>query len=63
MSKTGLVCRLRGVLETKKRKNVNIIFFFHFTELAQLTGVAAILRFPMPELEDSENEEEDSDSD
>jgi protein pelota len=31
-------------------------------ELAQLTGVAAILRFPMPELEDSDNED-DSDAD
>lgn len=31
-------------------------------QLAQLTGVAAILRFPMPELEDSEDEH-DSDSD
>lgn len=27
-------------------------------QLAQLTGVAAILRFPMPELEDSDDEEE-----
>ncbi|XP_058120287.1 protein pelota [Anopheles ziemanni] len=27
-------------------------------QLAQLTGVAAILRFPMPELEDSEDEED-----
>lgn len=32
-------------------------------QLAQLTGVAAILRFPMPELEDSEDERTDSDSD
>uniref|UniRef100_A0A182Y3H0 Protein pelota homolog n=1 Tax=Anopheles stephensi TaxID=30069 RepID=A0A182Y3H0_ANOST len=33
-------------------------------QLAQLTGVAAILRFPMPELEDSDNEASDgSDSD
>lgn len=32
-------------------------------QLAQLTGVAAILRFPMPELEDSEDEQSDSDSD
>ncbi|XP_063701569.1 protein pelota [Culicoides brevitarsis] len=31
-------------------------------QLAQLTGVAAILRFPMPELEDSEDED-DSDED
>lgn len=37
------------------------INFISFTELAQLTGIAAILRFPMPELEDSENEDEDSD--
>lgn len=26
-------------------------------ELAQLTGIAAILRFPMPELEDDDDEE------
>ncbi|KAL9708205.1 hypothetical protein quinque_011723 [Culex quinquefasciatus] len=32
-------------------------------QLAQLTGVAAVLRFPMPELEDSEDEQSDSDSD
>ncbi|XP_058453274.1 protein pelota [Malaya genurostris] len=32
-------------------------------QLAQLTGVAAILRFPMPELEDSEDEQSNSDSD
>lgn len=43
-------------------------FNFHFKnvfihpELSQITGVAAILRFPMPELEDDE-EEEDDDSD
>ncbi|XP_061712476.1 protein pelota [Cydia pomonella] len=32
-------------------------------QLDQLTGLAAILRFPMPELEDSDEEDEDSDSD
>lgn len=32
-------------------------------QLAQLTGVAAILRFPMPELEDSDDEQTGSDSD
>lgn len=32
------------------------------TELAQLTGIAAILRFPMPELEeDSSDDGNDSD--
>lgn len=31
------------------------------TELAQLTGIAAILRFPMPELEDSD-EDDNSDA-
>lgn len=36
--------------------------FLPLPELAQLTGVAAILRFPMPELEDSDNED-DSDDD
>lgn len=34
---------------------------FSIPELASLTGIAAILRFPMPELEDSEDEEDDSD--
>ncbi|XP_075969786.1 pelota mRNA surveillance and ribosome rescue factor [Anticarsia gemmatalis] len=32
-------------------------------QLDQLTGIAAILRFPMPELEDSDAEGDDSDSD
>lgn len=48
-----------------------LIFRFFFSELAQLTGVAAILRFPMPELEDSDDDDDedgaaggnDSDSD
>lgn len=35
---------------------------FIYLELSQITGVAAILRFPMPELEDDE-EEDDDDSD
>ena len=34
-----------------------IIWFFLFTELDQLTGIAAILRFPMPELEDDDDNE------
>jgi hypothetical protein len=34
---------------------------FSFLELSQITGVAAILRFPMPELEDDEEEDDDSD--
>lgn len=42
--------------------NTPVIKLFFFLELAQLTGVAAILRFPMPELEDSDNED-DSDGD
>lgn len=49
----------------------NIFFSFLYPELAQLTGVAAILRFPMPELEDSDDDDDedgaaggnDSDSD
>lgn len=36
--------------------------FLLVPELAQLSGVAAILRFPMPDLEDSDNED-DSDDD
>lgn len=31
------------------------------TELSQLTGIAALLRFPMPELEDDSEDEDDSD--
>lgn len=34
--------------------NYQILFF---AELAQLTGIAAILRFPMPEIEDSDEED------
>ena len=34
----------------KKHKGTH--FFYFPLELAQLTGVAAVLRFPMPELED-----------
>lgn len=30
-----------------------------FVELEQLTGIAAILRFPMPELEEDSEEEEE----
>lgn len=50
----------------------NLLFLtFLYLELAQLTGVAAILRFPMPELEDSDDDDDedgaaggnDSDSD
>jgi len=33
-----------------------------FSELDQLTGIAALLRFPMPELED-ESEDGDSEED
>jgi len=32
-------------------------------QLAQLTGIAALLRFPMPELEDSDSEDDNDDSD
>lgn len=32
------------------------MIFLIFLELDQLTGIAAILRFPMPELEDNEDE-------
>lgn len=38
-------------------------FHFYETELAQLSGIAAILRFPMPELEDESNDEDENDSD
>lgn len=37
---------------------------FSIPELAQLTGVAAILRFPMPELEEGDDDvDDDEDSD
>jgi len=38
-----------------------IKFIFIYLELSQITGVAAILRFPMPELEDDEEEDDDDD--
>jgi len=34
-----------------------------YLELSQITGVAAILRFPMPELEDDEEEDDDDEED
>ena len=37
------------------------ISFFILTELSQLTGIAALLRFPMPELEEDSEDEDDSD--
>jgi len=36
--------------------------FIGYAELAQLTGLAAILRFPMPELEEDEDYEEESEA-
>ncbi len=54
----------------RKQKNIknkiqksNRIYFllFFISELNQFTGIAAILRFPMPELEDEEDEEEEND--
>lgn len=43
---------------------VNFFSNSHFllstlTELAQLTGIAALLRFPMPELEDSDDDDDE----
>lgn len=35
------------------------LYSFCFTELEQLTGVAAILRFPMPELEEDNDSDEE----
>lgn len=45
--------------------NVKIFSSIHVSgeQLTQLTGVAAILRFPMPELEDEEEEHVDNNSD
>lgn len=54
-------------MQTNFTKDKKILFFqphlFKFSfpfisELAQVTGIAAILRFPMPELEDSDNEDD-----
>lgn len=39
---------------------MNFLNAANISELSQITGVAAILRFPIPELEDDE-EEDDSD--
>lgn len=51
----------------KKQLTLKLSPFFCI-ELAQLSGIAAILRFPMPELEDEDEDEnengtDDSDSD
>lgn len=47
---------LRGcALRVVKYGNVNL-----FSELDQLTGIAALLRFPMPELEDESDGDSDS---
>ena len=46
------------------RSSINSLDNFHFfTELSQLTGIAAILRFPLPELEDTDEEDDGDDSD
>lgn len=41
---------------------MNFLFTFS-TELAQLSGIAAMLRFPMPELEDEDDNDEENDTD
>ena len=38
-------------------KRINRVFFNVCLELTQLSGIAAILRFPIPEIEDEEEEE------
>lgn len=49
---------LHPKLNTKNRLSIS-----HFiTELAQICGIAAMLRFPMPELEDDDDNEDDNDS-
>ncbi len=54
---------LRKVGGIGERPRVQCLIFstMHVSgeQLAQLTGVAAILRFPMPEIEDEEEEEPD----
>lgn len=45
-----------------KRDNLQITFVF-LLELSQLTGIAAILRFPLPELEDTDDEDANDNDD
>lgn len=51
---------LENVCATIFIKIIFIVICCYFLELSQITGIAAILRFPMPELED---DEDDDDSD
>lgn len=43
--------------------SLRVSFLWIRTELAQLSGIAAILRFPMPELEDENEDDADDDDD
>ncbi|XP_045785866.1 protein pelota [Maniola jurtina] len=56
-----------GIVDTARENGSDVRIFssMHVSgeQLDQLTGIAAVLRFPMPELEDSDGEENDSDSD
>lgn len=47
----------------KNKINLTEKKFFISSELEQLTGVAAILRFPMPELEDESDGDDSSEDD
>lgn len=74
--KSSQVCTYQvnvSIFKTKKKKRSFLLSLLKTKfnvpiELAQLSGIAAILRFPMPELEDEEdideeNDTQDSDSD
>ena len=52
---------LRNYLDVIKANQFETMFFF--LELGMLSGVAAILRFPMPDLEAEEYSDDSSDSD
>lgn len=49
----------RKLIGRKDNKAALLINFPSFAELSQLTGIAAILRFPLPELEDTDDEDGD----
>lgn len=50
-------------LRMREIKELHLQSPFVFAELSQLTGIAAILRFPLPELEDTDDDEDGNDSD
>ncbi|CAN0293174.1 unnamed protein product [Ectocarpus sp. 12 AP-2014] len=55
-----------GLVETAKDRGAKVYVFssMHVTgeQLGQLTGIAAVLRFPLPEIEEDDDESSDEDS-